>query len=173
MPIILGILGAIVAAYFFFVRARNAGHIASDVLDAANDVRLAARRFGFKRNANRHPMEDVDDANVACAVVGLAYIQLDGPASATDHARLKDTLATTLEMPQADADELLILARWLIDQCNGASPAFSRAARKLYKMERENAAGPMLGILSEVAPNPSERQKDALQDARVAFHLKG
>ncbi|MEM6276380.1 MAG: hypothetical protein AAF714_05480 [Pseudomonadota bacterium] len=172
MPIILGILGALVAAYFFFIRARNAGHIAGDVFDAANDVRLAARRFGFKRNANRHPMEDIDDPNIACAVVALSYIQLDGPASAQDHARLKTTLATTLEMPEGDADELLVLARWLIDQCNGASPALSRAARKLYKMERENAAGPMLGILSEVAASPSGRQEDALHDVRVAFHMK-
>ncbi|MEM1232991.1 MAG: hypothetical protein AAGH70_02595 [Pseudomonadota bacterium] len=172
MPIILGILGAIVAAYFFFIRARNAGQIAGDVFDAANDVRLAARRFGFRRTANRHPMEDVDDPNVACAVVALSYIQLDGPASATDHARLKETLATVLEMSAQDAEELLILARWLIDQCNGASPALSRAARKLYKMQRENAAGPMLGILSEVAASPSGRQQDALQDVRVALHLK-
>jgi hypothetical protein len=38
-------------------RARNAAHVASDVVDMAETVLGAARRFGFRRKADRHPVE--------------------------------------------------------------------------------------------------------------------
>jgi len=55
MPFILALISIAAAAYFWINRARNAGEIAGEVLDMANDVRLAARRFGFKRKTNLHP----------------------------------------------------------------------------------------------------------------------
>ena len=49
MPVLMAILGIISAAYFWTQRARNAHSMLGDVGDMANDVRLAARRFGFTR----------------------------------------------------------------------------------------------------------------------------
>jgi len=52
MPFILALLGIIGAAYFWAQRASNARNVVGDVADMANDVRLAARRFGFSRKMN-------------------------------------------------------------------------------------------------------------------------
>ena len=49
MPVLMAILGIISAAYFWTQRARNARDMLGDVGAMANDVRLAARRFGFTR----------------------------------------------------------------------------------------------------------------------------
>lgn len=48
----MAILSIIGAAYFWTQRARNARDMLGDVGDMANDVRLAARRFGFTRKMN-------------------------------------------------------------------------------------------------------------------------
>ena len=77
MPFILSLIAIAGAAYFWFNRAQNAKNAAVDILDAANDVRLAARRFGFKRRTNGHPVDDIDEPNVAIATIATAFLELD------------------------------------------------------------------------------------------------
>ncbi|QLQ20376.1 MAG: hypothetical protein HZT43_19915 [Exiguobacterium profundum] len=61
MPFFIALLGALAAGYYFWRRSRNAANIATELMDVASDVRLAARRFGFKRQADIHPVEAVED----------------------------------------------------------------------------------------------------------------
>lgn len=49
MPFLIAIITAAGAFYFWTMRARNAADAAHNVIDMANDVRLAARRFGFTK----------------------------------------------------------------------------------------------------------------------------
>ena len=77
MPFFIAALGALIAIYFFFVRARNVGHMAGDLVDTAQDVRLAARRFGFRRKTNVHPVETIEDPRLAVGAIATAFVELD------------------------------------------------------------------------------------------------
>jgi len=61
MPFLIALLGIIGVAYVWANRARNARDAVGDIADMANDVRLAARRFGFSRKMNVHPVESIED----------------------------------------------------------------------------------------------------------------
>ena len=78
MPVLIALAGLAVGVYFFLIRTRNAAHAAGDLLDMANDVRLAARRFGFRRQANAHPIEAIEDSNLAIAALTVGFLELDG-----------------------------------------------------------------------------------------------
>jgi len=76
MPFIIGILGIIAAAYFWTMRARNAAEMAKTVAEVPGDIMAAARRFGFKRRMNVHPVESVDDPNLAIAGIANSFFEL-------------------------------------------------------------------------------------------------
>ena len=147
MPIILAVVAAITGALFFIMRARNAADAASELFDMANDVRLAARRFGFRRQTNLHPAESIEEPNIAIAGIASAFLELDDLPTAEQRDALTWELSKTLNLGKEDADELCILGRWLVNECGGASQAVTRLSRKLYRLDAQSFT-PLLQIVS-------------------------
>ena len=172
MHIVLAVIGIATAAYFLIIRARNAAEMTSELLDVADDVRAAARRFGFRRNKAMHPVEVIEDPNTAAATLATAYIELHGLPSEETRAALVVALQSKLEISKGEAEDLMVLGRWLMNECQGPQPAISRSARKLHKLVGKDI-GPMMEILDAVSSDPlSAQQKDALEDIRNAFKLR-
>lgn len=175
MPFILGILAIAAAGYFWMSRARNAAYIASDLVDMAGDVMGAARRFGFRRRANVHPVESLDDANVAIAGLGIGYLELGGLPRAEQHEALVRSLHMRLGMTQDQAAEAVILGRWLISECGGAVPGFDRLCRRVWKLRSMSGFEPLMLVLKDVADSggtaTSAKQKEALEDVARVFRL--
>lgn len=176
MPFILGLLGLIAAAYFWANRARNAAHMTNELAGMASDVMAAARRFGFSRKLNLHPVESVDDPKLASAACGLAFLELDGLPSAEQHAALTRSLQSHLDLSHEKAQEALILGRWLLSESGGASPGFTRILRRLFKLQGAEALTPLMAILNETAQSGhtglSLKQKEALEEVTQTFRLR-
>ncbi|PIB25070.1 hypothetical protein BFP76_03150 [Amylibacter kogurei] len=175
MHIILGLLAIAGALYFYVMRARNAAHMASELMDVANDVRLAARRFGFKRKMNVHPVEGLDDGNVAIAAIATAFLELDNLPTADQRDHFLVQLQSKFDLDHTSAEELAVLGRWLSDQCQSPSGAITRITRRLYKLEGTPAFEPLLTLINDTmnAANStlSDRQRDALDDIKRALKL--
>lgn len=176
MPFILGLLGLIAAAYFWANRARNAAHMTNELAGMASDVLSAARRFGFSRKLNQHPVEAVDDPNLAISGLGLAFLELDGLPTAEQHAALTRSLQSHLDLSHDKAQEGLILARWLLAESNGAAPGFTRLLRRLYKLQGRDALTSLMAVLNDTAKSGntglSLHQKDALEEVTQTFRLR-
>ncbi|WGW03276.1 hypothetical protein [Tropicibacter oceani] len=176
MPFIIAALGALAAFYFFVIRARNAQHMASEVLDAANDVRLAARRFGFRRQANVHPVETIEEPGIAIAALGNAFVELDDLPSKDQRDALVIALAKHGQMPSDEAQELTVLGRWLMNECGSPDQAVPRLARKLYKLQGADGFTPLLetvqAIVKAGSGTLSGKQKEALDDIRRIYRIK-
>lgn len=175
MPIILALISAAAVAYFWMNRARNAADLAGDLVNAANDVRLAARRFGFKRRANIHPVEAIEDADVAVGALAVAFLELDDLPTADQRTVLEDSLAKTLALPTKDASELAVLGHWFVTECGTPSQAVARISRKLYKLNGADSFEPLVQVLGDIAGagnGLSESQKDALEDVKRAFRIR-
>jgi uncharacterized tellurite resistance protein B-like protein len=174
VPVLIALVAAAIAVYVFVSRARSAGHIAADVVDMANDVRLAARRFGFRRQANVHPVESLDDPEVAITAAALAFLELDDLPTQEQRERLVEEVRHEFSLPRTDAEEMQVLGRWLVAECGSAQAAVSRLARKLYKLRGQEAFEPLLRVIQGVASADglSERQRDALEDVRLAFRIR-
>jgi hypothetical protein len=177
MHILIALIGAAIAAYFFFYRARNAADVATDMLDLANDVRLAARRFGFSRKANVHPVESTDDSRILTTAAALAFLELDDLPTAEQRADLVSEARSQLALSQSDAEEMQVLGRWLVSECGSAQAAVSRLTRRLNRVSGQSAMEPLLRIVNNVvargpAGGLSERQRDAIEDIRLAFKVR-
>jgi hypothetical protein len=175
MPFLIALLGAAVALYFFINRSRNAAHMAGDLADMAGDVMSAARRFGFRRRSNIHPVESIEDPNLAIAGIAAAFLELDGYPTQEHRQALLVQLQSKLGVDRTGAEELCVLGRWFIHECGGAEPAISRLSRKLYKMDGAKPVEPLMGIVQGMLAagngDLNDRQREALDDLKRAFRL--
>ena len=175
MPVILAVVGVVTAVLFFVLRARNAAHAATDLIDMANDVRLAARRFGFRRRADIHPAESIEDHRVAIAGISSAFLELDDLPTSDQRAALTRSMQDTLDLSKQDADELTILGRWIANECGTPDAAVSRLSRKLVRLAGQESVTTLLTILNATLAAGSTglntKQKEALDDVKRAFRI--
>lgn len=176
MPFLIGIVGIAVAIYWFVIRTRNAANVATDLFDVANDVRLAARRFGFRRRSDLHPAESIADPNLAIAGIAVAFLELDDYPTQQQRQALLVQIQSKLHLEQDVATELTVLGRWLMTECGGPQPAIARLSRKLYKLDGARQVEPLLSIVQQVlvigGGQMNHKQRDALDDVRRAFRLQ-
>lgn len=175
MPVLIALAGIAVAVLVFVIRARNGARAGADLLDMAQDVRLAARRFGFRRSADLHPAEAIEEPNIAVAGIAAAFLELDDLPTADQRAALTRRLAPALDVSAEDAAELLILGRWMVAECGGADAAISRLSRKLFRLAGADGFAPLMAAVRAVAQAGSgalsQRQTEALDDIKRAFRI--
>jgi hypothetical protein len=140
----------------------------------AGDVRAAARRFGFSRKANTHPVDNIDDPNIAATAIADAFLALDDMPTREQRAILAIHLRRVLEIDGPTAEELMILGHWLVSECGGAQPAIARICKRLYRMQGPTALEPMLDIINGAMASAtlSVRQQEALAEIKTAFRIR-
>ncbi|MEM9585374.1 MAG: hypothetical protein AAGA08_19890 [Pseudomonadota bacterium] len=175
MPILITILGLIAAAGYWVWRARNAAEMTHELLDVASDIRAAARRFGFRRNQNRHPVEDIEDPNIAIAGIAVSFLELDDYPTSEERDAMIRGLQSEFGLTMADASELTVLGRWMMTQCNTPDAAVTRMSRKLYKLSKGASFEALMNVLRSMlaeADRPmNSKQKSALEDIQSAFRI--
>ncbi|WP_373635369.1 hypothetical protein [Yoonia sp. SS1-5] len=169
MPIIILILSTLGAAIWWWVRSNP-----RDALDIAGDtvttVKNAPRRLAFRRQTNIHPVDSIDDPEVAVGTMAMAFLGLDDLPTKDQYDRLHVLLRSKLRCSEDDAKEIQVYGRWVIQQCGGELEAFNRVARRLKKLngaDHLDIAQDIFGGLAE--DRLSERQKDAVTDMMRIF----
>ena len=174
MPFIVALLAVLGAAYFWLMRAKMGVEAARELSGVASDVMAAARRLGFRRRLNEHPVDALQDANVTVAGAGLAFLELaDLPTTETRDALIV-SLQHHLGVSETDAREALIFGRWLMNECGGPQPALDRLARRLMRMRGAAAFERLMAVLGDVASNVgglNDRQRDTLEVIARHFRL--
>lgn len=175
MPVVIALLGLIVTVGYFVIRARNTARVGADLLDMANDVRLAARRFGFRRQANLHPAESIEDPQIAMAAIASAFVELDDLPTADQRAALTREMARTFDVSAKDAEELSVLGRWMVAECGTPDAAISRLSRKLNRLSGADGFTRLMTLVQTAAQTGSgqlsRKQSEALDDIKRAFRI--
>lgn len=130
MPFLLFIIGVITAAGVWYWRMKQAGEVVGELANAAQDVKNAARRFGFNRKKNVHPADSLDDARIAAVGVVLTVAASDGELTAGELDATKLEAAKTFNIDATEAGEMVALARWTVSQCGNTDNAIYRLARR-------------------------------------------
>lgn len=175
MHIIAGLLALAVGAYFFFIRARTAVHIADEVADMTQTAMGAARRFRFRRKANVHPVECIEDPRLAVAGLASAYVQLDALPTQEAQDALILGLQSALDASKSEAEEFAALGQWFVNECKGADAAVPRLARKLARLDGPRGLVTTMDVIGQIAKatnrSPSEKQSEALTELKRIFKV--
>lgn len=163
---VFAIIGFLAAAGFWLWRMRMAGEAARELSNMASDVLGAARALGFRRRANTHPVESIDDPDLAMTGIAMAFLELDGLPSREDQQALAVSLTRQMASTRTKVEEMMIVGRWLVNECHGPQPAIARLAKRLARIDN-GAFQTLLPILNDIgtrAGGLSDRQRDALSE---------
>ncbi|MEO0401928.1 MAG: hypothetical protein AAF214_06095 [Pseudomonadota bacterium] len=169
MPILIAVLAAVGGAIWWYVRAnpREAIHTAQDLATTAIN---APRRLAFRRQTNAHPVEGIDDPRIAICAIAQSFIELDTLPTIEQRNRVNVLLRSRLRCSEEEAEEMAVLGRWLVTQCNTAREAIPRLGRRLHKIDDGTGWDTVQDILSALVEGDlSAAQVDAIDDLRIAF----
>ena len=169
MPILLTLLAALGGAYFWYMRAKNAREAGETLLEAANDVRLAARRFGFRRKANIHPAESIDDPRLAVASIVAALMQIDRAWEREMSDGLSAQLQSVYDVSTEEAAEMVTFARWMSDQCGTKHEAVRRVAKRLASLKGKEVLANIRAMADRLVASADGHYSEPAQDAIEAL----
>lgn len=138
MHILIGILAVAAAVVFWIVRARNAADLAGEALDMGRDVIGAARQWNFKRRTNVHPVDGIDNPDLAAGALAFALTELGGLSTKERQEALSEGLARAFALSPKEVEEMLVLSVWFVTSCNGPAAAAPRLARRLRTLGGED-----------------------------------
>lgn len=170
MPLIILILSAVGGAVWWWVR-QNPDKAIYAAQDAVTVARNAPRKLAFRKQLNAHPVEGIDDARIAICALAQAFIELDNLPTAEQRTHLNTLLRTKLRCSADEAEEMEVLGRWLVAQCQRPDAAITRLARRLFKIDGDSSWDVLQDILASLVDNTlSPAQVDAIADMKRAFH---
>ncbi|MGF1552265.1 MAG: TerB family tellurite resistance protein [Paracoccaceae bacterium] len=176
MPFILALLGVLSVAAVWYWRVKMAREAGGELLDAAADVRAAVRRFGYRRRADVHPADAVEDSRLAAAGVMAAVAGVDGALSRAEIDAIAAEARRVFGAGPAEADEIAAFGRWVAGQCGTPEEAVRRLTRAIRRLAGD-AAGPDLVAMAERVARadgalPNERQDELLHALRRGFERR-
>ena len=169
MPILLAILTALGGAIWRYIRS-NPREAVDTVADVATTLANAPRRLAFRRQTTAHPVEGIDDARIAICAIAQSFIELDDLPTAEQRKKLHVLLRSKLRCDDEEAQEMEVLGRWLMTQCNGPSEAVTRLDKRLRRIDGADSWDMLQEMLMPLANDDlSAAQIDAIDDLKVAL----
>ena len=173
MHILIGLLVLIGGIAFWLYRVKAAREQAGEGMDAANDVRLAARRLMYKNKHNTHPADSVDDPRLAAAGIVIAVATMDAPISQAEIAALTREAQAVFEISEREALDMVSFGRWVTEQCGTNDEAVRRLSKVVAKLAGAEAEPDLLRMIEAVATADGsilgEDERDAMASVQRAF----
>ncbi|WP_341365562.1 hypothetical protein [Yoonia sp. BS5-3] len=171
MPFIILILTTLGGALWWWVR-QNPDKAIYAAQDAVTTVRNAPRKLAFRKQTNAHPVEGIDDPRIAVCGLAQAFLELDDLPTAEQRTHLNTLLRTKLRCSAEEAEEMEVLGRWLMAQCQSPDAAVTRLARRLHKIDGDASWDVLQDILTDlVGGTLNTSQVNAISDMKRAFHM--
>ncbi len=169
MPVLVAIALLVLGGAWYWVR-RNPRQALDDAQDLAETLKNAPRRWSFRSDTTRNPIEyEVDERVLICAI-GQAFLELDALPTQEQRDLLHVAMRTSLRCGEEEAREMAVRGRWYVNGCNGVEQAVLRLARGIKKVRSEDAWETLQVILGQlVGEELSQRQIDAVSDLRGAL----
>ncbi|WP_377191181.1 hypothetical protein [Ruegeria meonggei] len=172
MPILILILTAVGGAIWWWVR-NNPREALNTAQDVATTLKNAPRKLAFRSVANAHPVEGIDDEQIAICAIAQSFIEPDDLPTSDQRQQLHVLLRSKLRCSEEEAHEMEVLGRWLMTQCNGPGGAISRLGRRLQKIDGGASWNRLQEILMPLAGDALSRaQIEAIADLKTALRVK-
>jgi uncharacterized tellurite resistance protein B-like protein len=168
MHIALAVLAAVAGIAFWIWRVRMAARAASDLLETADDIRAAVRRFGYRRKANTSPLDGIEDGRLAAAGILAAFANMDGGLGRQEIAAIAEECRRSFGCEAEEAAQIGAYGRWLAQQSANMDETVRRLARnletKLTGEEKEQLFGMIERVASIDGGGLSDGQRRTLQN---------
>ena len=151
MHILLALAGIATVVGIWLWRAHTASRAAGELLETADDIRAALRRFGYRRKANVNPLDGIDDPRLAAAGILAAFAKMDGMVGREEIAAIARECGAAFHCETAEAEQIGAYGRWLVQQSANMDEAVRRLARNLEGKLDEAEKDQLMEMIERVA----------------------
>ncbi|MFD2207729.1 hypothetical protein [Kiloniella antarctica] len=151
MHILLGILAVLGGIAIFIWRVRATVNTAKDLVEAADDIHAAARRFGHNRKTKINPLETIEDSRVAAAAIMAAFARMDGDYTREQLVSIKDECLQVFGASETEAVEIAGQSRWIMEQSANLDEAIRKLSRVLRRGLSAEEKKQFLSMVTRVA----------------------
>ena len=171
---ILAAVGAVLAVLVIVLfRMQQAANAARDIADVANDARGLFRRWSWRRKHAKHPLDTIDDAREAAAVMMVATAQSDGGITERERLAITAEMSKRFGATPEQAEALLARARWLVQDRNDAGEVFRRLTPLVLRTCGPTERTDLIEMLGAIAVADGRADEVVRQDiARFAHSLR-
>ena len=152
MPVIIAIIGLLVAVLISYDRTKRARGVAGESEHAADDV---------------HPIDAIEDSWIATVGISVAAVQMDGLWNESMYNAVLEKSQTVLGMDLDEAQGVVSLSRWIVDQGNNPHETVRRMARRLKQLEGQDAMADTVqmirGVCGRDGRDLSHNAKEAIE----------
>ena len=172
---IILLLTLFAALGFWLVRTRDTTEIASDMTEAASEAFSNARIRALGRSLKAHPIDCIEDSELAIGGLATAFLMLGGHPNAEAKIRLRKSLAGHLCITTVKAEELMILGQWYVTQTDSPADAIPRLGARLRRLSGLSYLAPAISVISDVLLTETGRispeQHDAVANLKQALRI--
>jgi uncharacterized tellurite resistance protein B-like protein len=164
MHIILGILGLLGAAAFWWFRMRDVGRAAGEVVDAAQTIKGAYNRKKFLGKAEGSAITAIDDVPTAALTILTSIALARGLLSPAGRELLQNAAGEIMKLP--NVQEALTFSNWAAEQSPDPNNVLVKLAPLLMRSLTTEQKRQFLSMADEIASvdgAPDLVQKDALR----------
>ena len=151
MHILLAVLAVAVGVGIWIWRVQMAARAASDLLETADDIRAAVRRFGYRRKAKTSPLDGIEDSRLAAVGILAAFANMDGALGRGEIETIARECAAAFHCDSTEGKQISAYGRWLISHSNNMDEAVRRLARNLEGKLTEAEKEQLMGMIERVA----------------------
>ena len=171
LVVILLLVG--LATWFWLGKTRDGGGGSNSAGAGPHAVTGAARHLNYHHRQDRHPVDCIDEQNIAIGALATAILELGGSPGESDRSRMNIALRTALRISAEDADQVAILGRWMIGQCRGAAQSVTRLGTRLYLLTGPRGMMHLGEVVEAMFPGSaadmSPQQKRAMYELKHIF----
>ncbi|MEQ6248396.1 hypothetical protein ABMC89_05850 [Sulfitobacter sp. HNIBRBA3233] len=166
MLYIIILAGVLFTGLLILRKLQRGPYIAGGLMDAPAPVRKAAKRAGLHAKPNTEIIASIASSEICIAALGQAFAQMDNAGAVQDTA-LQTALKKHLKLDASAAQDLTVLAPWIVAQGGGPTPAFDALTRRLKRLDHGTAFDKLMRVLGDISAAgqrgmPSARQSDAM-----------
>ncbi len=165
MHILLGFLGVVAAAAYWYYRLKDAGAAAAEVVDVAQRARGAWNRRQFRNKVEGSALSAIDDPAEGAAVMMIRTCLERGPLSPATEAAIKTEIRRMTGM--ADPAEAFAFAVWTADQV----PSPNDVSLKLRKLWGEKLTAEQRHDVLAMVTRVAEVDGDLLPAQTLAIRM--
>lgn len=169
MHILAAILAVVLGGAFWIYRLRTARDAAETLVEAANDVRLAARRFGFRRKTNLHPADCLEDPRLAAMGIGAAVVQMQRSWDREASDTLVREAQRLFDIDVNEATEMAVFGRWLSDQSGTRAEMVRRLGKRVLSIAGPEALPDLERLIDALVPVGAGAPVEDIEDARATL----
>ena len=165
MHILIGIIGAIAAAFFAFRYFVDAAH---EGREAVRDARGFFRRGKWTQKVGQRLIESLDDPRESAAVLLYQIAAYDGAVTDIQKKSIIAAMKKAFDADDETAEGLFAFSRMAVGELNDASNSMKKILRPVLEMctrEEKLELVSMLGAIAAVEGAPSDSQQRMINEA--------